>query len=298
MVSSSSPRRGSVPGSRGASLPGSPKAPPRKESTNGTSSQQQPPAPGAAASSRNPSPKPSPKQHPKKTGKKEAAPDSSQKTAYKRLSHHEHILKRPDTYIGTLQQRFEKAMFLLNDDRSKFVEKPLSYIPGLYKIFDEILVNAADHLQRDAKCDEIRVDFLLEDGGIAVYNNGDGIPVSWHAKEKMYVPQLIFGNLLAGENFDDTQKRVVGGKNGYGAKLANIFSTKFVLETVDAKVVHGKGMAMSRRGVLVLGVVVMVARVRRFVVIEWGRWIIPRYGDWGQYATGDNVTGYVHRLVG
>ena len=114
----------------------------------------------------------------------------------------------------------------------------------------------------------------------------------------MYVPQLIFGNLLAGENFDDTQKRVVGGKNGYGAKLANIFSTKFVLETVDAKVVHGKGMAMSRRGVLVLGVVVMVARVRRFVVIEWGRWIIPRYGDWGQYATGDNVTGYVHRLVG
>jgi DNA topoisomerase-2 len=41
--------------------------------------------------------------------------------------------------------------------------------------------------------------------------------------------------MLTGQNFDDTEKRTTGGKNGYGAKLANIFSRKFTLETADQK---------------------------------------------------------------
>jgi len=46
-----------------------------------------------------------------------------------------------------------------------------------------------------------------------------------------YVPELIFGTLLTSSNYDDDQKKVTGGRNGYGAKLCNIFSTEFTIET-------------------------------------------------------------------
>lgn len=62
-------------------------------------------------------------------------------------------------------------------------------------------------------------------------NNGEGVPVVMHKEEKMYVPEMIFGNLLTSSNYNDDQKKVTGGRNGYGAKLCNIFSTKFTLET-------------------------------------------------------------------
>jgi DNA topoisomerase-2 len=56
-----------------------------------------------------------------------------------------------------------------------------------------------------------------------------------HPKEKMYVPTMIFGHLLTGSNFDDTVKKVTGGRNGLGAKLANIFSNEFTVETLDSE---------------------------------------------------------------
>lgn len=66
---------------------------------------------------------------------------------------------------------------------------------------------------------------------ISVWNNGRGIPVEMHVTEKMYVPELIFGTLLTSSNYNDDQKKVTGGRNGYGAKLCNIFSTEFTVET-------------------------------------------------------------------
>lgn len=46
---------------------------------------------------------------------------------------------------------------------------------------------------------------------------------------------MIFGHLLTSSNYDDDQEKVTGGRNGYGAKLCNVFSTKFTLETADSK---------------------------------------------------------------
>lgn len=62
-------------------------------------------------------------------------------------------------------------------------------------------------------------------------NNGKGIPVVMHKEEKMFVPTMIFGHLLTSSNYNDEEEKVTGGRNGYGAKLCNIFSTKFVVET-------------------------------------------------------------------
>ncbi|PXF40486.1 DNA topoisomerase 2 [Gracilariopsis chorda] len=153
---------------------------------------------------------------------------------FTKLSQLEHILLRPDTYVGSAE-RVQQTIWVWDDASGRMVHKEIIYPPGLYKIFDEILVNAADHKQRDPKMNCIKVDIDAENQMISVWNNGSGIPVEIHKKEKIYVPELIFGNLLTSSNYDDDEKKVVGGRNGFGAKLANIFSTEFIVETADAQ---------------------------------------------------------------
>lgn len=100
---------------------------------------------------------------------------------------------------------------------------------------DEVLVNAADNFQRDNKMDLIRVDINTHQGCISVWNNGKGIPIEMHKEHGCYVPELIFGQLLTSSNYDDQEQKVTGGRNGFGAKLANIFSSMFTVETGDSK---------------------------------------------------------------
>jgi DNA topoisomerase II len=145
----------------------------------------------------------------------------------------EHILLRPDTYIGSIE-RSKQDMWVHDEERERIVRRSTSYVPGLYKIFDEIIVNAADNKQRDANMTKLKVTIDAQAGSISVWNNGQGIPITKHKEQKCYVPELIFGHLLTGSNFDDKQKKTTGGRNGYGAKLANIFSTEFIVETADA----------------------------------------------------------------
>ncbi|CAL5352781.1 unnamed protein product [Camellia sinensis] len=81
----------------------------------------------------------------------------------------------------------------------------------------------------------VKVTIDVEQNCISVYNNGDGVPVEIHQEEGVYVPEMIFGHLLTSSNYDDLTKKTTGGRNGYGAKLTNIFSTEFVIETADGK---------------------------------------------------------------
>ncbi|XP_055857462.1 DNA topoisomerase 2 [Episyrphus balteatus] len=149
---------------------------------------------------------------------------------YQKKSQLEHILLRPDTYIGSVEHTKE-LMWVYNTETNKMVQKELSFVPGLYKIYDEILVNAADNKQRDKSMSSIKIDIDQEKNTISIWNNGQGIPVTMHKEEKMYVPTMIFGHLLTSSNYNDDEKKVTGGRNGYGAKLCNIFSTSFTLET-------------------------------------------------------------------
>uniref|UniRef100_A0A0B7A7H4 DNA topoisomerase 2 n=1 Tax=Arion vulgaris TaxID=1028688 RepID=A0A0B7A7H4_9EUPU len=149
---------------------------------------------------------------------------------YQKKTQLEHILLRPDTYIGSVET-VTQTMWIMDIEKNMMVQKDLTYVPGLYKIFDEIVVNAADNKQRDPKMDCIKIDIDPENNKIKVWNNGKGIPVVEHKTEKMFVPTMIFGHLLTSSNYDDSEKKVTGGRNGYGAKLCNIFSKKFVVET-------------------------------------------------------------------
>lgn len=151
---------------------------------------------------------------------------------YQKKSQLEHILLRPDTYIGSVEV-VKEQMWVYDKEAKKMVQREISYVPGLYKIFDEILVNAADNKQRDKNMSRIKIDINQETNTISVWNNGRGIPVVMHKEQKMYVPTMIFGHLLTSSNYNDEEEKVTGGRNGYGAKLCNIFSTKFVVETAS-----------------------------------------------------------------
>ncbi|XP_028251813.1 DNA topoisomerase 2-beta [Parambassis ranga] len=168
--------------------------------------------------------------------KKEKASKLSVERVYQKKTQLEHILLRPDTYIGTVEP-ITQQMWVFDEDIG-MNQREITYVPGLYKIFDEILVNAADNKQRDKNMTAIKITIDPESNTISIWNNGKGIPVVEHKDEKMYVPALIFGHLLTSSNYDDDEKKVTGGRNGYGAKLCNIFSTKFTVETACKEYRH------------------------------------------------------------
>ena len=85
----------------------------------------------------------------------------------------------------------------------------------------------------DPNMDTLKVTVDPENNLISVYNNGRGIPIEMHSREKIWIPELIFGHLLSSSNYDDDEKKLTGGRNGYGAKLANIYSVEFTVETAD-----------------------------------------------------------------
>ncbi|KAI8647477.1 DNA topoisomerase [Parasitella parasitica] len=151
---------------------------------------------------------------------------------YQKKTQLEHILLRPDTYVGSIESE-EQEMYIFNSENNTIIKKKINYVPGLYKIIDEILVNAADNKIRDPSMNAIEVVIDRSQNFISIRNNGCGIPITMHKDENCYVPELIFGHLLTSSNYDDNEKKVTGGRNGYGAKLCNIFSTEFTVETGD-----------------------------------------------------------------
>jgi len=153
----------------------------------------------------------------------------------------EHILLRPDTYIGSVEAEVEPYWVAATTEAGaspRMEYRKVSIVPGLFKIFDEILVNAADNKQRDEKgvavMTRLEVTIDRDAGSIRIKNDGKGISVAAHEEYPMHIPQLIFGELLTSSNYDDDVKQTVGGRNGFGAKLANIFSTRFVVDIDDS----------------------------------------------------------------
>lgn len=171
---------------------------------------------------------------PKKTKKTKATPkkvDLDKK--YQKKSERERVLLRPDTYIGS-NELIVNESWIFNKEKKKMERKCIEYNPGFSKIFDEILTNASDHSVEFPK-EVTKIDVVVnqEEGFISVYNNGPGIDIAIHSEHKCYYPELIFANLGAGTNYDDDEERLKGGRNGLGAKLAGIFSTKFEIETIS-----------------------------------------------------------------
>ncbi len=168
--------------------------------------------------------------------------EKSVEEKYKKLDDIEHVLLRPGMYVGSTKPREEDVFFLTQREQEEEGTKPLramtsrrvNYNPAFMKIFDEIISNSVDEHRRNPKLNEIRVLVDRDEGLIQVWDNG-GIPVVKHAEYDQWVPELIFSNLKAGSNFDDSEDRLVAGTNGVGSTLTNIFSKEFRVRTHDGK---------------------------------------------------------------
>jgi hypothetical protein len=97
------------------------------------------------------------------------------------------------------QMNFRACSFVSVTSRIISLTNRMYKVPGLYKIFDEIIVNAADNKQRDPSMNRIEVDINPDDNTIRVWNNGNGVPIAIHQEHNIYVPELIFGHLLTGK---------------------------------------------------------------------------------------------------
>jgi DNA topoisomerase-2 len=149
---------------------------------------------------------------------------------YKKLTDIEHVILRPGMYIGSIKPHTTTKWLI---EEGKMINKEVTYNPGFLKIFDEIVTNSVDESKREgSKLNTIKI--TITDQRIEVWDNG-GIPVIKHKEYNEWIPEMIFSNLKAGSNFDDTENRVVAGTNGVGSSITNIYSSKFIISTCDGK---------------------------------------------------------------
>ncbi len=156
---------------------------------------------------------------------------------YKKHELRGHIYSRPSMYIGTIDPNTIETYII--DDSDKVVKQNITFIPGLFKIFDEAVVNAIDHSVRTRKDNinvvkNIKINIDKTTGIIEIFNDGMGIEIVKHTEYDCWIPELIFGELLTSSNYNDDEVRIVGGVNGLGIKLTNIFSKSFTIETIDS----------------------------------------------------------------
>lgn len=152
---------------------------------------------------------------------------------YKALSDVEHIRHRPQMYVGSTEVA-ETELFVHNSELDVMEKTTLHVIPAFLKIVDEVLDNAVDeHKRRPSVLNKL--DVVIEPDGTIIVSDNGGIPVEIHHEYNIYVPELIFGQLRSGSNYDDTEERMLAGVHGLGSKATNILSSYFKVETADGK---------------------------------------------------------------
>lgn len=153
---------------------------------------------------------------------------------YQSMDHVSHVLHRPDTYVGSMVPTAREALLL--DSNHVASVGQLEVADAFERIVLEILYNAADNmtvtLQSGVVPLPLEVD--IDSRSIRITNYGREIPVEAN-EDGEWIPSVIFGRLLTSSNYNDDEIRYTGGRNGYGAKLTNIFSSRFEVSVYDPK---------------------------------------------------------------
>jgi DNA topoisomerase-2 len=158
----------------------------------------------------------------------------------------QHVYDIPDTYIGSIdpEERYDYLLEMTVDpdtnqvSSKKLVYKKISLSRGIERLFLEIISNAGDNADasRRFNINPGSIDVSMVDGWITVRNGGAAIPVEHHPKfPGKYAPDVIFGTLRSSTNYDTNVIRMGCGRNGFGAKLTNIFSKAFQVKIGDTK---------------------------------------------------------------
>ena len=217
-------------------------------------------------------------------------------TAYQRKTHREHILDLPDTYIGSVTTASEEVFVR---DGDNFKSAAVQVNPGFYKLVDELLVNAHDHAIRlrqkksENPVKNIEVSVAADGTMLTIRNDGEPIDVAQHPDHKVWIPQMIFGELLTSTNYNKDEKKLVGGKNGYGVKLVNIFAKRMTVHVNDAGrqlyYTQGFGDNMTK----VEEPVVKKGKAKSHVQIDW----TPDFARFGMTKITDDMIQLIERRV-
>ena len=164
---------------------------------------------------------------------------SRQTTKYQKVSQRDHVLLRPDMYVGPTSPTETENIII--DAAGNLETKRFAVSPAFLQCFEEILMNAADRVSAAHESGSTIVQstktikVVVEEGTISVFNDGDAIAPIMLDEYGVYSVELIFGHLLSSSNYDDSRARLNSGRQGMGSKICNIFSTTFKVETACAK---------------------------------------------------------------
>ena len=208
---------------------------------------------------------------------------------YQKKTDIEHILDAPDTYIGSIEED-EMLNWTFDEETKNMKYRNFKWVPGLYKCFDEGMVNARDHYIRMSQkklenpddksirpVKQIDVNIDRETGVISIMNDGNGIDVVKHPEYDIWIPEMIFGHLRTSTNYKKDEKKIVGGKNGFGFKLVLIYSKWGEIETID----HTRGLKYVQRFESNLSVIhppkITKCKTKPYTKVSW----LPDYERFG-----------------
>ena len=224
---------------------------------------------------------------------------------YQKKTQREHILDAPDTYIGSIEED-ETLNWTYDEKENKMVYKKYHWIPGLYKCFDEGIVNARDHYIRmnekiknegddvgHIPVKNIWIEIDKETGIISIKNDGNGIDVAKHPEHDIWIPEMIFGHFMTSTNYNKNEKKIVGGKNGFGFKLVLTYSKWGTIETVD----HERGLKYIQRFTDNLSVIekpkVTKTKMKPYTKVTW----LPDYERFGRDNLGEDMYALLIKRV-
>lgn len=221
-----------------------------------------------------------------------ATKDISQ--AYQKKTHREHILSLPDTYIGSIANA-EEEVYLRTEEQ--FTKHKIVVNPGFYKLIDELLVNAHDQVvrlrTRKSENPVKKITISADATHFSIENDGEPIDVVQHPEHKVWVPQMIFAELLTSTNYDASEKKLVGGKNGYGVKLVNIFSKQMEVMIVDAGRKLSYAQTYSANMTKIKEPVVKASKSKSSVAIKWE----PDFARFGMTNISSDMLRLIERRV-
>jgi DNA topoisomerase-2 len=212
---------------------------------------------------------------------------------YQKHTHREHIFSLPDTYIGSIETAPEEHYIVSGQS---FIQQTIPFNPGFYKLVDELLVNAHDHVvrleQRKSTNPVKHIWVTVDATSVTIKNDGEGIDVEQHPVHG-WIPQMIFGELLTSTNYDKTEKKLVGGKNGYGVKLVNIFAKQLEVTVVDSQR-ELKYVQVFENNMTIIGKpVITKCKTKSFVQLMW----TPDFQKFGMTSIPDGMLQVIRRRV-